>query len=61
MDAVLSLLALSPRYVGGSESYVKELSQQLGERGWHSIVCFLDEPPEHLRSYLNLPNVSIEV
>lgn len=61
MDAVISLLGLSPRYVGGSESYLKELSIQLGEKGWRSIICFLDEPPELVRSYLDLPNVSIEV
>ena len=61
MHAVVSLLGLSSRYVGGSESYLKELSIQLGEKGWRSIVCFLDEPPELVRSYLDLPNVSIEV
>lgn len=61
MDAVLSLLGLSPRYVGGSESYLRELSKQLGERGWRSIICFLNEPPELVRDYLTLQNVSIEV
>jgi glycosyltransferase involved in cell wall biosynthesis len=61
MDAVVSLLGLSPRYVGGSETYARELSQQLGEHGWRSIICFLDEPPQLVRSYLDLPNVSIEV
>ena len=61
MDAVVSLLGLSPRYVGGSETYARELSQQLGEHGWRSIICFLEEPPELVRSYLDLPNVSIEV
>ncbi len=60
-NAVVSLLGLSPRYVGGSESYLRELSRQLGEIGWQSIICFLDEPPEVVRRYLELPNVSIEV
>ncbi len=61
MKAVVSLFGLSPRYVGGSETYARELSQQLGEHGWQSIICFLDEPPDVVRRYLDLPNVSIEV
>jgi L-malate glycosyltransferase len=61
MDTVVSLLGLSPRYVGGSETYARELSQQLGEYGWRSILCFLEEPSEVVRRYLDLPNVSIEV
>lgn len=61
MNAVLTLLGLSSRFVGGSETYARELSEQLREHGWQSIICFLDEPPEHVRQYLDLPNVSIEV
>ncbi len=61
MNAVLTLLGLSSRFVGGSETYVRELSRQLGEHGWQSIICFLDEPPEHVRQFLYRPNVSIEV
>jgi len=61
VNAVVSLLGLSSRYVGGSESYLRELSWQLGENGWQSIICFLSEPPEVVRRYLDLPNVSIEV
>ena len=61
MNAVLTLLGLSSRFVGGSETYARELSEQLGEYGWQSIICFLDEPPEPVRQYLDLPNISIEV
>ncbi len=61
MNAVVSLLGLSPRYIGGSETYARELSLQLGEHGWQSVLCFLEEPPEVVRRYLDLPNVSIEV
>ena len=61
MDTVVSILGLSPRYIGGSETYARELSLQLGEHGWHSVLCFLEDPPEHVRQYLDLPNVSIEV
>lgn len=61
MDAVVSLLGLSPRYIGGSETYARELSLQLAEHGWQSVLCFLEEPPEQVRRYLDLPNVTIEV
>jgi glycosyltransferase involved in cell wall biosynthesis len=61
MDAVVSLLGLSPRYVGGSETYARELSQQLEAHGWKSILCFLEPPSDVVREYLNLPNVSIEI
>jgi glycosyltransferase involved in cell wall biosynthesis len=61
MNTVLTLLGLSSRFVGGSETYARELSEQLAERGWRSVICFLDEPPKHVRQYLALSNVSIEV
>ena len=61
MNSVLTLLGLSSRFVGGSETYARELSQQLGEHGWQSIICFLDEPPEQIRRYLDLPNLTVEV
>ena len=41
--------------------YAKELSRQLGERGWHSVLCFLKEPPEAVRRFLEAPNVTIDV
>lgn len=61
MNTVVSLLGLAPRYVGGSETYARELSRQLGLHGWKSIICFLETPPESVRQHLALPNVSIEV
>lgn len=60
-ESVVSLFGLFPRFVGGSETYARELSQQLGDHGWQSVLCFLEEPPEVVRRYLELPNVSIEV
>lgn len=61
MNTVLTLLGLSSRFVGGSETYARELSEQLAEHGWRSVICFLDQPPENVCQYLALPNVSIEV
>jgi glycosyltransferase involved in cell wall biosynthesis len=40
--------------------FARELSRQLGARGWRSVLCFLSEPPEPVRRFLELPNVAIE-
>jgi glycosyltransferase involved in cell wall biosynthesis len=61
MAAVVSVFGLAPRYIGGGENYARELSLQLAEKGWYSVLCFLTPPPEEVRRYLDLPNVSIEV
>jgi glycosyltransferase involved in cell wall biosynthesis len=41
--------------------FARELSAQLAERGWRSVLCFLKQPPEPVRGFLELPNVSLEV
>jgi glycosyltransferase involved in cell wall biosynthesis len=41
--------------------YARELSQQLDEVGWRSVMCFLKEPSEPVRQFLEGPNVTIEV
>jgi len=61
MKTVLTILGLSSRFVGGSETYARELSEQLAKEGWQSVICFLDEPPEQVRQYLLMSNVSIAV
>jgi glycosyltransferase involved in cell wall biosynthesis len=61
MPGVLTVFGLEPRYIGGIESYARELSLQLASRGWRSVLCFLSRPPDAVRSYLDLPNVSLEV
>lgn len=61
MNTVVSVFGIEPCRIGGAERYARELSVQLGERGWLSVLCFLKEPPEPVRSYLQLPNVRIEV
>ena len=58
---VLSVFGLRPTRIGGTESYVRELSVQLGQHGWESVVCFEALPPEPVRQYLDLPNVTFEV
>ena len=61
MSAVVTVFGLAPRYIGGSENYARELSLQLREFGWSSVICFLTEPPADVRKYLDLPNTTIEV
>jgi glycosyltransferase involved in cell wall biosynthesis len=61
VKTVVSVLGIEPTRVGGAEAYARELSRQLGEQGWKSVLCFLKQPPERVRAYLDLPNVSIEV
>jgi glycosyltransferase involved in cell wall biosynthesis len=61
MPAVVTVFGLAPRYIGGSENYARELSLQLAEHGWQSVLCFLSEPPPDVVRYLDLPNITIEV
>jgi glycosyltransferase involved in cell wall biosynthesis len=59
--AVLSVFDVEPRFIGGTETYARELSLQLGRHGWHSVLCFVTPPSEDVRRFLELPNVSLEV
>jgi len=61
VKSVVSVFGIEPARIGGAEAYARELSRQLGERGLRSVLCFLKEPPEPVRAYLQLPNVRIEV
>lgn len=55
---LVSVFGVEPRRIGGTEMFARELSKQLGERGWKSVLCFLSEPTDEVRSFLNLPNIS---
>jgi glycosyltransferase involved in cell wall biosynthesis len=61
MDTVVSLFGNDPRRIGGSEEYARELSLQLGRRGWRSVLCFSSPPTGVVAEYLTLPNVTFEV
>ena len=60
-NTVVSVFGFDPYRIGAGEIFARELSAQLGARGWHSVLCFLKAPPEPVRRFLDLPNVSIEV
>ena len=58
---VLSAFVVNPKRIGGVEMFCRELSVQLAASGWNSVLCFTAEPPDPVRRFLTLPNVSIEV
>jgi glycosyltransferase involved in cell wall biosynthesis len=60
-NTVVSVFGFDPYRIGAGEIFARELSEQLAARGWHSVLCFLKPPPEPVRRFLELPNVSIEV
>jgi glycosyltransferase involved in cell wall biosynthesis len=61
MPTLLSVFGVKPLRIGGTETFARELSLQLGERGWRSVLCFLSEPTDEVRRFLDLPNTSLEV
>jgi glycosyltransferase involved in cell wall biosynthesis len=60
-NTVVAVFAFDPHRIGASEIFARELSAQLGACGWKCVLCFLKAPPEPVRRFLTLPNVSIEV
>jgi glycosyltransferase involved in cell wall biosynthesis len=61
MRTVISVFGVKPVRIGGTETFARELSLRLSERGWQSVLCFLKEPPAEVRRFLDLPSVRIEV
>ncbi len=61
MPTLVSIFGVEPRRIGGTETFARELSLQLGARGWQSVLCFLSEPTEEVRRFLELPNISLGV
>src|ERR1044072_6197543 len=58
MRTLLSVFGVEPRRIGGTEMFARELSQQLGELGWKSVLWFLSEPTGDVRRFMELPSVS---
>ena len=61
MPTLVSVFGVEPRRIGGTETFARELSAQLGERGWQSVLCFLSEPTQEVRRFLELPNTSLGI
>ena len=58
--AVLSLFSIHPTRIGGTETFARELSGQLGAAGWQSVLSTLSAPPGPVARFLDLPNVHWE-
>ncbi len=61
MPTLVSVFGVEPRRIGGTETFARELSLQLGQRGWKSVLCFLSEPTDEVKRFLDLPNTSLNV
>jgi len=61
MPTLVSIFEVEPIRIGGTEMFARELSYQLAERGWKSVLCFQTEPIEEVKRFLDLPNVSIDI
>ena len=61
MPTIVSVFGVAPLRIGGTETFARELSLQLHERGWKSVLCFLCEPADEVRRFLDVPNISFEV
>jgi len=56
----MSVFSLDRLRFGGTEIYCRELSRQLNQIGWTSVLCFEREPPPVVRSFLKVPNMKFE-
>jgi glycosyltransferase involved in cell wall biosynthesis len=56
----VSVFGVDPRRIGGTEMFARELSRQLATHGWKSVLCFLSEPNDEVRRFLDLPNTSFD-
>ncbi|HEY0723529.1 MAG TPA: glycosyltransferase family 4 protein, partial [Pyrinomonadaceae bacterium] len=61
MPTLLSVFGVEPNRIGGTETFARELSLQLADRGWKSVLCFEKAPPPAVAKFLELPNVTVEV
>jgi len=61
MPTLVSIFGVEPKRIGGTETFARELSRQIGARGWESVLCFLSEPTEEVRRFLDLPNITLGV
>jgi glycosyltransferase involved in cell wall biosynthesis len=54
------VFSIDPTRIGGAETFARELSRQIGEVGWLSVLSTLSTPPEPVAQFLSLPNVRLE-
>lgn len=61
MPTVMSVFGLEPFRIGGIETFARELSSQLADKEWQSVLCFQSGPPEEVGRFLKRDNVVLEV
>ena len=61
MPTLVSVFGVEPFRIGGTETFARELSRQLGECGWNSVLCFDTAPTPEVAQFLSMPNVQVEV
>jgi len=61
MPTVLSVFGVEPNRIGGTETFARELSVQLGQKGYKSVLCFDSTPPPDVAKFLELPNVEFVI
>jgi glycosyltransferase involved in cell wall biosynthesis len=61
MPTVMSVFGVEPFRIGGTETFAREISSQLDQAGWQSVLCFQSEPPAEVRSFLAANNVKLEI
>jgi glycosyltransferase involved in cell wall biosynthesis len=61
MPTVMSVFGVEPFRIGGTETFARELSAQLAEAGWQSVLCFQSEPPIEVHRFLTAANVKFEI
>src|SRR5690349_6877540 len=61
MPTVVSVFGVEPSRIGGTDTFAGELSKQLAERGWNSVLCFDTQPTPEVAQFLAMPNVRVEV
>ena len=61
MPTVMSVFGVEPFRIGGTETFARELSSQLAQAGWQSVLCFQSEPPADVRTFLERDNVTFEI
>ena len=61
MPTVVSVFGVEPFRIGGTETFARELSSQLAQHDWQSVLCFQSSPPENVLDFLERENVTIEL
>lgn len=57
---VFSAFGVTANVVGGLQTFARELSAQLGDAGWESVLVFSSPPTEEVATLFELPNTHVE-